>query len=246
MDNFTEQTVIVTGGTRGIGRGIAEAFLEGGARVIVSYCSDERSAREFQEANQQDASRIDLRKFDVSDFSQVEDFFKDINDRYSSLEVLVNNSGIRRDAVLGMMKPKDWNRVLEVNLTGVFNMSKFAVLSMLGNRYGRIINITSPSGKTGFAGQTNYAAAKAGLVGFTRSLSKEVARRGITANCISPGFINTGFIDDLPEKLKKSYLDSIPVKRFGTPGEVAAGALFLASREAAYVTGTVLEVTGGL
>ena len=160
--------------------------------------------------------------------------------------MLVNNSGIRKDADLAMMKPEDWQKVLDVNLTGAFYMSKLAVHSFMANRYGRIITITSPAGRFGFEGQANYSASKAGQIAMTRSLSKEVASRGITVNCVSPGFIDTEFLADLPEKLRKEYLASIPLKRFGTPDEVAACVLFLASREAGYITGSVLSVEGGL
>ncbi len=246
MFNFKEQTVIVTGGTRGIGRAIAEEFLRAGATVVVTYSSDEQAAMKFKSDNASYNKKLDVQKFDVSDYNQAEKFFKYFEDRHGVLQVLVNNSGIRRDSALAMMKKEDWSRVLEINLTGAFNMCKFAVLLMMANRYGRIINITSPSGKLGFLGQTNYSASKAGQVGFSRSLSKEVATRGITVNCISPGFIDTGFIDDLPEKLKKSYLKDIPLNRFGTPEEVATGVLFLASKKAGYITGSTLEITGGL
>ena len=160
--------------------------------------------------------------------------------------MLINNSGIRRDSVLAMMPLDDWQKVLDVNLTGAFNMSKLAVLMFMANRYGRIITITSPSGRFGFEGQANYAASKAGLVAMTRSLSKEVASRGITVNCVSPGLIDTDFIADLPDKLRKEYLAAIPLKRFGTPDEVAASVLFLASRDADYITGSVLSVDGGM
>lgn len=246
MLNFENQTVIITGGTRGIGKSVAEEFLKAGATVIVSYFSDEQAALKFKSDNASYKEKVDVRKFDVADYGQVESFFKYIEERYGALQVLVNNSGIRRDSALAMMSREDWGRVLDVNLSGVFYMSKFAVTLMMLNRYGRIINITSPSGKHGFRGQANYAASKAGQVGLTRSLSKEVASRGITVNCVSPGFIDTGFIDDLPEKLKKSYLESIPLRRFGKPEEVAISILFLASKKAGYITGSTLEITGGL
>lgn len=244
--NYEEQIVIVTGGTRGIGRAIAEGFLKAGAQVVATYASNDKGAEDFTRNNKAYEAQIDIQKFDVSDSAQVENFFQYMNESYDSLEVLVNNSGIRRDAMLAMMKADDWNRVLDVNLSGAFHMCKSAVKSMVCNRYGRIINITSPAGKMGFAGQANYCASKAGQVGLTRALSKEVASRGITVNCISPGFFETEFIADLPEKLKTGYLANIPLKRFGRPEEVAHSALFLASKEAEYITGATLEITGGL
>ena len=246
MYNFEGQTVIVTGGTRGIGKAVAGAFLKAGAAVVVSYSSDDEAAEKFKSENASYKDKVDVQKFDVSDYSQVEKFFKYVEKQYGDLQVLVNNSGIRRDSVLVMMKQEDWTRVVDVNLSGVFYMCKFAVMLMMSSRYGRVINITSPAGKIGFPGQTNYAATKAGQVGLTRSLSKEVATRGITVNCVSPGFIDTGFIDDLPEKLRKTYLESIRLRRFGKPEEVASCVLFLASKEAGYVNGSTLEVTGGL
>jgi len=244
--DFAGQTAIVTGGTRGIGRGVAEAFLRAGARVIATYASNEAAAEAFMAANAEHAARIDCRKFDVADYAACEAFYKSLEGAYESVEILVNNSGIRKDSIVGMMPEADWRRVIDVNLTGVFNMCKFAVQAMSGRRYGRIVNVTSPSVKYGFEGQANYAASKAGMVALTRSLSKEVAKRKITVNCVSPGFIDTDFIRDLPEDLAKRYKDSVPMKRFGTVEEVAACVLFLASKEASYVTGATLEVTGGL
>ncbi len=246
MYDFTGQTAIVTGGTRGIGRGVAEAFLKAGARVIVTYSSNEAAASQFKQDNSALAQNIDVRKCDVSKYGEVEKLFEHIDKDYQGFEVLVNNAGIRKDAVLAMMKEQEWHDVLDVNLSGVFFMCKFAVMSLMRKRYGRIINITSPSGKYGFEGQANYAASKAGMVALTRTLSKEVARRGITVNCVSPGFIATELIQDLPKELRDSYIAQIPVRRFGKPEEVAACVLFLASRDASYVNGCTLEVTGGL
>lgn len=245
--DFQNQTAIITGGTRGIGRAISEAFLAADARVIATYVSNEEAALEFRRANSAHAERVDLRKCDVSDYEQVESLYKALDQTYKDgIDILVNNSGVRKDSVLAMMKPQDWHDVVNVNLSGTFNMCKFGVLTMMRKRYGRIINITSPCGDFGFAGQANYAASKAGQVGLTRSLSKEVATRGITVNCVSPGFIGTDLIKDLPDNLRKQYLDQVPLKRFGNPEEVAACVLFLASEDAVYVTGSVLEVTGGL
>ena len=246
MYDFQGQTAIVTGGVRGIGRSIAEGFLEAGARVVATYSSNEAAAARFKEDNSNAANRVDVRKCDVSSYKEVEEFFEYIDKQYEGFEVLVNNAGIRKDAVLAMMRESEWQDVLNVNLSGIFYMSKFAVMSMMRKRYGRIINITSPSGKYGFEGQANYAASKAGMVALTRSLSKEVARRNITVNCVSPGFIATELIEDLPEDLRSSYVTQVPMKRFGKPDEVAACVLFLASKEASYVNGATLEVTGGL
>jgi 3-oxoacyl-[acyl-carrier protein] reductase len=246
MVDFREQTVIVTGGTRGIGRAIAESFLKSGARVICTYISDDAMAGQFKQANSQFADKIDVQKFDVASYEEAEKFYKYVETTYGGFEVLVSSAGIRKDSVLAMMKEADWRNVLNVNLTGTFFMCKFAVMSLMRKRYGRVVIITSPMGRFGWEGQSNYAASKAGQVGLMRTLAKEVATRGITVNCVSPGFITTEFIDDLPEKLRDSYLSQIPMKRFGNAEEVAACVLFLASREASYVNGAVLEVTGGL
>jgi 3-oxoacyl-[acyl-carrier protein] reductase len=244
MYDFKGQTAIVTGGTRGIGRSIVEGFLRAGARVIIA--SNEAATEQFKQDNSEFAADIDIQMCDVAKYEEVEKFFNYVDTKYEGFEILVNNAGIRKDAVLAMMKESDWHDVLDVNLSGVFYMCKFAVMSLMRKRYGRIISITSPSGKYGFEGQANYAASKAGLVALTRSLSKEVARRGITANCVSPGFIATELIQDLPQELRDTYVSQVPLKRFGKPEEVAACVLFLASKEASYVSGSTLEVTGGL
>jgi 3-oxoacyl-[acyl-carrier protein] reductase len=246
MYDFKRQTIIVTGGTRGIGKAIAESLLNAGARVIVTYSSNEAAAAQFEQDNSQFAENVDIQKLDVSRYEEVEKFFKYMDTKYGGFEVLVNNAGIRKDSVLAMMKESDWRDVLNVNLSGIFYMCKFAVRSMMRKRYGRIINISSVMERYAFEGQANYAAAKAGLSALTKSLSKEVATRGITVNCVSPGFIETELIRDLADKLRETYLERIPLKRFGNPGEVAACVLFLASKEASYVTGSTLEVSGGL
>lgn len=246
MDDFTGQKAIVTGATRGIGRAIAEALLAGGATVIGVYGGDEAAAGEFAASCGAAAERLQLHKLDVSDYQAVQDFFARVEEQFDTIDILVNNAGIRRDTVLAMMKEDDWRRVIDVNLTGGYNMAKFAVLLMMKQKYGRIIFITSPMGHLGFAGQANYAASKAGQVGLMKSLSKEVAKRKITVNCVSPGFIGTDFLQDLSEARVKEYKKMVPVRRFGTPQEVADAVLFLAGKKAAYINGSVLEVTGGL
>jgi 3-oxoacyl-[acyl-carrier protein] reductase len=242
--DFKGYNVVVTGGTRGIGKAISEAFLKNGATVTATFFGNENAAENFKQSWPD--YPLEIAKFDISDYKEAELFFQRFDKDNKSLEVLVNNAGIRKDNVLGMMPFQDWDAVISTNLTGTFNMSKFAVQKMMQNKFGRIINISSPSGKFGFAGQANYAAAKAGQVALSMSLAKETARRGITVNCVSPGFIDTEFISDLPEDLKKTYIQQIPLKRLGKPEEVANAVLFLSSKEASYITGSVLEVTGGL
>ena len=244
MALFKGQNVIVTGGTRGIGRGICEAFLKEGATVLATYAGNKEAAEKFVEENAEYKERIHLAGFDVSNYEEAEEFFEELP--FEKLDVLVNNAGIRKDSIVGMMPSEDWQQVLDINLTGTFNMSKLAVLKMMRARSGRIVNITSPCSHFGFEGQSNYAASKAGQIGLTRSLSKEVAKRGITVNCVSPGFIGTELISDLPDDLVKKYTGQVPMKRFGKTEEVAECVLFLAGKGASYVTGTVLEVTGGL
>lgn len=244
--DFKEQTAIVTGGTRGIGRSISEKLLDAGCRVIATYQSNQEAAEQFKNDCKDNADRLDLQQFNVANYQEVEEFFRYVDKTYGKFEILVNNSGIRRDALLAMMKEADWKDVIDTNLSGTFNMCKLGVKSILRKRYGRIITITSPVGKMGFPGQGNYAASKAGQVALTRSLAKEVASRGITVNCVSPGFIDTDFISDLPDAQKDGYLAMVPMKRFGKPEDIAHAVLFLASKESAYITGEVLEVNGGL
>jgi len=246
MDDFTGQKAIVTGATRGIGRAIAEALLAGGATVIGVYGGNEAAAEEFIASSGAAAERLQLHKLDVSDYRAVEAFYRQVEEQFETIDILVNNAGIRRDGVLAMMKEEDWRRVIDVNLTGGYTMTKFAVQLMMKQKYGRIIFITSPMGHLGFAGQANYAASKAGQVGLMKSLSKEVAKRKITVNCVSPGFIGTDFLQDLTDVQIKEYKKMVPSRRFGTSEEVADAVLFLAGKKAAYINGSVLEITGGL
>jgi len=246
MTHFTGQKAIVTGATRGIGRAIALAFLERGATVIGFYGSDEAAAKRFRDDCPVAPERLHLYCCDVSDYEAVQALYERIEQEFDTVDILVNNAGIRRDGVLAMMKADDWRQVIDVNLSGGFNMSKFAVQLMMKQKHGRIIFITSPMAHMGFAGQANYAASKAGQIGMMKSLSKEVAKRGITVNCVSPGFIATDLLDGLSRERIQEYKKMVPVRRFGRPEEVADAVLFLAGPKASYISGSVLEVTGGL
>lgn len=246
MSDFLNQKVVISGATRGIGKAISLAFLERGATVIGLYAGNQETADQFKEECVQFSDRLYLHQCNVSDYSEVEHLYSQIEEQFDTIDILINNAGIRRDGVLAMMPAHDWQQVIDVNLTGSYSMSKFAVQLMMKQKYGRIIFITSPMAHMGFAGQSNYAASKAGQIGMTKSLSKETAKRKITVNCVSPGFISTDLIEDLPDDLKKEYKKMVPLKRFGSPGDVAHAVLFLASKEAGYITGSVLEVTGGL
>ncbi len=246
MKDFTGQKAIITGATRGIGRGVAEAILACGGTVIGVYGGNEAAAAEFAEAHADEGDRLRLHKVDISDYQAVEVLYQQVEEEFDTIDILVNNAGIRRDGVLAMMSEEDWRRVIDVNLTGGYSMAKFAVQLMMKQKYGRIIFITSPMGHLGFAGQANYAASKAGQVGLMKSLSKEVAKRKITVNCVSPGFIATDFLQDLSEAQVKAYKKMVPARRFGTVEEVADAVLFMAGKKSAYINGSVLEITGGL
>lgn len=243
--NFHNQNIIVTGGTRGIGAAISSAFIAAGGNVIATYAGNDERARSFK-AELEDGDRLHIMKFDVSKKDQVEGFWREVEGLFDQVHVLVNNAGIRKDGILASMDEESWDDVLDINLKGTYLMSQGAVLKMMKSRYGRIINMSSIGGVLGLSGQANYAASKAGQIAMAKTLSKEVGKRGITVNCILPGFIETELIDDLPEMQVKEYKSQVPMKRFGKPSEVADAVLFLASEKASYITGSTLEVTGGL
>jgi 3-oxoacyl-[acyl-carrier protein] reductase len=246
MTSFIDQKVVVTGASRGLGRAITLAFLREGAQVIGIYGGNSAAAQAFRHECEQFEDRLQLHQCDVADNRQVETFFRQVEEEFDTIDILVNNAGIRRDGLLALMDSKDWQQVIDVNLTGTFHMSKQAVLLMMKQKYGRIINITSPVAHLGFAGQANYAASKAGQIGMTKSLAKETARKKITVNCVSPGFIATDLLNDLSTEQVDAYKKLVPMRRFGTAEEVADAVLFLAGRQASYITGAVLEVNGGL
>lgn len=243
---FEGQVAVVSGATRGIGRAISAALLEEGATVIGLYGGDQEAAYQVQQEYARHAGRLRLHQCDVADYQAVSALYAAVEEEFASIDILVSNAGIRRDSVLAMMPEEDWQRVIEVNLNGSYHMAKFAVMLMMKKKYGRIIFITSPMAHLGFAGQANYAASKAGQIGLMRSLSKETAKRKITVNCVSPGFIDTELIANLPPEKRAEYQKLVPMARFGTPAEVAEAVLFLASRRAAYISGSVLEINGGL
>lgn len=246
MEDFCGRTALVSGATRGIGKAIAGKFLAAGANVIGLYAGNTEAAASFAHEYTQYSAQLILRQCDISQEAEVKALFAMVEEKYPALDILVNNAGIRRDAMLALMRTEQWQQVININLTGTYFMAKQAVLLMMQNKYGRIINITSPVAHLGFPGQANYAASKAGQVALTRTLAQEVARKKITVNCVSPGFIATDFINDLDKDQLAAYKKMVPMRRFGTPEEVADAVLFLAGHRAAYITGTVLEINGGL
>ncbi len=244
---FRDRVAIVTGGTRGIGAAVSRALLAEGARVLAVYGGNVAAAEAFRSAlPEEQRGRCKIAACDVSDAAAVEALFQEFDQEHSALDILVNCAGVRMDGVTAMLPEESWHRVLSVNLDGAFHLAKQAILRMLPQRWGRVVFLTSPMGKLGWQGQANYAASKAGLVGLCRSLAKETAARGITCNCVSPGFIDTDFIGNLSEEQKKEYTRMVPCRRFGRPEEVACGVLYLLGPQAGYVTGTVLEIAGGL
>ncbi len=246
FEEFKDKVVVVTGGSRGIGKAIVLKFASLGAKVVFNYASNDEAAKKVIEEGKDYSGTIECFKLDVSNFPQVCEFFEKIFDKYGAIHILVNNAGITRDTLLARMKEEEWDAVINVNLKGVFNCCKAIISNMMRQRWGRIINIGSVIGSMGNAGQVNYAATKAGIVGFSRSLAKEVASRGITVNVVAPGFIDTDMTAKVPEKIKDQILKAIPVGRFGKADEIANAVSFLATESASYITGEVLHINGGL
>lgn len=243
--DLKEQVVIVTGGARGIGRAIVEAFAGKGASIAVADISEESAAEAATELAYRGV-RAKAVKLDVSNSGDVEKAFADILGEFGRIDVLINNAGITRDGLLLRMKEADWDAVININLKGVFLCSKEAVKSMVKQRYGRIVNIASVVAFMGNPGQVNYGASKAGIIGLTKTVAKEYASRGITANAVAPGFISTAMTDALTENVRQEMLKSIPAGRFGSVDDVANAAVFLASPDSGYITGQVIHVNGGM
>jgi 3-oxoacyl-[acyl-carrier protein] reductase len=246
MPNLTDRVALVTGSSRGIGRAIALRLAADGARVLVNYRTGAEAADAVVAAIKAAGGEASAAAGDVTDPAAAEALVEAAMDRFGRLDILVNNAGVTRDGLLMKMKDQDWDAVLATNLRSVFLMSRAAVRPMLRQRGGRIITITSIAGLDGNAGQTNYAAAKAGIVGFTKSLAKEIGGRGITVNAVAPGYIPTDLTRDLPTALLDEARRLTPLGRLGTAEDVAGAVAFLASGDAAFITGQVLRVDGGM
>ena len=240
------KVAVVTGASRGIGREIALTLGKQGAFVIVNYNGSKEKAEEVVKEMKEAGGDGVAIKCNVSDFSECEQFISEIISEYKRVDILVNNAGITRDGLLMKMSEEDFDAVLDTNLKGAFNCTKFVSRQMLKQRSGRIINISSVSGVLGNAGQANYSASKAGLIGLTKSVARELASRGITVNAVAPGFIHTEMTEVLSDAVKEASVAQIPLKKFGETKDIANAVLFLASENASYITGQVLHVDGGM
>ena len=246
MTLWQEKVAVVTGASRGIGRAIALTLGQAGARVAVTCTQQRDAAEEVAAAVRQAGSDSRVYQFDVADFEATAQAFDQMVTDLGRLDVLVCNAGIRKDQLLVRMKPEEWNAVLQTNLAGTFHSARAAARTMIRQRWGRIIGISSVTGLVGNAGQANYAASKAGMIGFIKALAKELASRQITVNAVAPGLIETDMTQSLTETQRQALLQQIPSGQLGTPEDVAACVLFLASEEARYITGEVISVSGGL
>lgn len=240
------KNAIVTGASRGIGRAIALKLAELGANVVLNYRSNANSVEEVVKAIEEKGVKALAVQGDVSSFEDAKRIVDETIETFGSIDILVNNAGITKDNLLMRMKEEDFDNVIEVNLKGVFNCTKHVVPVMMKQRSGKIINISSVVGLSGNAGQANYAAAKAGIIGFTKSVAKEIASRGVTVNAIAPGFIQTDMTEVLSDKIKEEIKTNIPLRRLGTPEDIAGAVAFLSSDAADYITGQVISVDGGM
>ncbi len=243
---FKDKVALITGASRGIGREIAVDLASKGAVVILNYIKSGESAEKTMREIKEKGGNAVLSQFNVGDYKEVQGRVSALINDFGKIDLLVNNAGITKDKMFLRMTDQDWDSVFDTNIKGVFNCTKFVIRNMSRNRYGRIVNIVSVVGEMGNAGQVNYSSTKAGLIGFTKSVAKEFASRGITVNAVSPGFIETDITKDLSLDLKEKYLDSIPLGRFGQPEDVSGIVTFLLSDNASYITGEVIRVNGGL
>lgn len=246
MKIFENKNAVVTGGAQGIGKAICEKLAVNGANIIVLDMNTEVGQETVQEIADKYNVKTAFYKVNVSIYEEVTKTFDEVLSEFSHVHFLINNAGITRDNIFFKMSPEDWKLVLDVNLTGAFNCTKAILRKMSRNKFGRVVNISSVIGLMGNAGQANYAASKAGVIGFTKSVAKEMAVKNITVNAIAPGFIKTAMTDVLPENVIDVYLKLIPLKRLGLPEDVANVVKFLVSDEASYITGQVITVDGGM
>ncbi len=244
--NFTGKTAVVTGGSRGIGRAICLELARGGANVMLCYAGNEQAALDTVAACEALGAKAAAMRCDVSKTDEVKALVDAAIQQFGAVHILVNNAGITRDGLLMTMKEDAWDQVLDTNLKGAFLTMKAVARTMMKQRYGRIVNLSSVVGLHGNAGQVNYAASKAGVIGMTKSLAKELASRGVTVNAVAPGFIDTDMTAALPQAARDALLPTIPTQRLGAAEEVAQAVAFLASDQAAYITGQVLAVDGGM
>lgn len=240
------KVAIITGATRGIGKGVAEVFAKHGAQIAFTYVSSEEQAKEVEKTLNGFGVKAKGYKSNAADFKQAEQFINDVVAEFGRIDVIVNNAGITRDGLLMRMSEENWDDVINTNLKSVFNITKASLKTLLGQRSGSIINMSSVVGIEGNAGQSNYAASKAGAIGFTKSIAQELGSRNIRCNAICPGFIETEMTAQLNQEIMKGWINDIPMKRPGTPEDVANAALFLASDLSLYVTGQTLNVCGGM
>jgi 3-oxoacyl-[acyl-carrier protein] reductase len=246
MRLLEDKVVLITGGSRGIGKGIAQKFAEQGANVAFTYLSSVEKAQAFEQELQAQGIKAKGYRSDAADFAAAEKLIDDILADFGKLDVVVNNAGITRDTLLMRMTEQQWDEVIQTNLKSVFNISKFAIKPMMKARNGVFINMSSVVGVNGNAGQSNYSASKAGIIGFTKSLAKELGSRNIRANTVAPGFIETEMTGELDAKIKEQWIQTIPLKRGGTTEDVANLCLFLASDLSSYITGQTFHVDGGM
>jgi 3-oxoacyl-[acyl-carrier protein] reductase len=240
------KVALVSGGSRGLGESIVKTFAREGAKVMFTYISSREKAEALQNELRSEGADVTSIMSDASSFVQAESVIQSVTDLHGRLDILVNNAGITRDNLILRMSEGEWDQVIETNLKSVFNLSKHAIKPMLRQRSGSVINMTSVVGVFGNAGQTNYAASKAGIIGFSKSLAKELGSRNIRCNAIAPGYIETDMTRELPEQTRATFLENIPIKRMGVPDEVANTCVFLGSDMSTYITGQVLSVCGGL